>query len=407
MKIYLVSWIQIKHLQALFIGVMITAFISPPLANLFELLLFMGMLLGWQLFDKHQAYVYSLDFKLHLGFLTILLVGVFYSSVDVNVFWQSVLNWRKFLLLPIGYLLFWQDGLNKEKAIKLVFFMTLLLSILGVIHKSELIFFFRESVIHFQIGTSSSEAMIISVALAIVLSSWTNGRPYLPMSQSFKVAASVFLMGYVVLFTTGRSGFLALLLVIGLITLRLVFRKKKNNLLKTLLLILMLISSLVGLFIYGVSSQRIQQAENEIKQYHSEHLVDTSMGLRMVFWKHTLQMVPKYVWSGTGTGGFEKAYEAHVSAQHGLPEGVVTQDPHNQYLKILIEQGIAGLLLFVAMLGRFLVQTHVEDELYWLGVTVTLVWMTTSFFNSHFSTFMEGTFIWAWMGCLNAFAKKT
>ena len=144
MKIYLVSWIQIKHLQALFIGVMITAFISPPLANLFELLLFMGMLLGWQLFDKHQAYVYSLDFKLHLGFLTILLVGVFYSSVDVNVFWQSVLNWRKFLLLPIGYLLFWQDGRNKEKAIKMVFFMTLLLSILGVIHKSEWIFFRSE-----------------------------------------------------------------------------------------------------------------------------------------------------------------------------------------------------------------------------------------------------------------------
>ena len=407
MKMPLTDWVQIKHLQALFIGVMITAFISPPLANIFELLLFLGMLLGGRNFDKHHAYVSSFDFKLHLGFLGALLVGGFYSSTDANVFWQSVLNWRKFLLLPIGYLLFWQDGRNKEKAIKMVFFMTLLLSILGVIHKSEWIFFFRESVIHFQIGSTSSEAMIISVALAIVLSSLVTGRPYLPMPQLFNVAVAVFLMVYVVLFTTGRSGFLALLLVIGLMTLRLVFRKKKNNLLKILFLILLLFSSLVGLSINDGSSQRIQQAENEIKQYHSEHLVATSMGFRMVFWKHTFQMIPQYVWWGTGTGGFEKAYAEHVKPLQGLPEGLITQDPHNQYLKILIEQGGIGFLLFIAMLGRFLIQTGFENDLHWLGVTVTLIWMTTSLFNSHFSTFMEGTFIWAWMGCLNAFAKKT
>jgi O-antigen ligase len=385
---------------------MVTAFISPPLANLFELLLVLGMILGWRTLKTTEAYYDTFDFRLHLSFLIILLLGLFYSSLESEAFWQGLLSWRKFLLLPIGYLIFWKDTENKEKAIKMVFFMTLLLSIVGVIHKSEWIFFFRESVIHFQIGSTSSEAMIISVALAIVLSSWATGRPNLPMSQPFKIAVAVFLMVYVVLFTTGRSGYLALLMVIGLMTLHIIFRKKQNNLFKIVFLFLLFFSSLIGLSISGVSSQRIQQAENEIKQYHSEHLVDTSMGLRMVFWKHTFQMIPQYVWSGTGTGGFEKAYAAHVKPLQGLPEGLITQDPHNQYLKILIEQGGIGFLIFIAMLGRFLLQTGTRDELHWLGVMVTLVWMTTSLFNAHFSTFMEGTFIWAWIGCLNVLAKK-
>jgi len=152
------------------------------------------------------------------------------------------------------------------------------------------------------------------------------------------------------------------------------------------------------------SSNRIKQAIVEFQQSekNANENVVTSIGQRVIFWNNTLQMVPQYYLFGAGTGAFQAAYTQQVANKTGL-DGAVTQDPHNQYLKILIEQGILGLALFMTILFRALIQKNVQDEIYLLGSTIICIWIVTSCFNAHFSTFMEGTFIWAWLGLMNRY----
>jgi O-antigen ligase len=154
-------------------------------------------------------------------------------------------------------------------------------------------------------------------------------------------------------------------------------------------------------------SDRISQAIVELHQSdkNANENVVTSIGQRVIFWKNTIEMIPKYFLLGAGTGAFKAAYTEQVADKTGLV-AAITQDPHNQYLKILIEQGILGLVLFLFMIVRTLVGTNPENENYLLGSAVIFIWILTSCFNAHFSTFMEGTFIWGWMGLMNRFTSN-
>ncbi len=147
------------------------------------------------------------------------------------------------------------------------------------------------------------------------------------------------------------------------------------------------------------SKQRIELAKHEFTS-EIDQTKETSIGYRLTFWKNTLEMLPKYALLGTGTGGFEKAYANQVEGRSGTA-GVVTGDPHNQYLKILVEHGILGLAVFLSIIILLLWQPT-TNPFKAIGVASLLAIATTSLFNAHFSTFNEGQFIWIFAGSLLA-----
>jgi O-antigen ligase len=182
---------------------------------------------------------------------------------------------------------------------------------------------------------------------------------------------------------------------------------KKNKIKAWIILGASFVLSILLLMSSDMASRRISQAVIEFQQAEknaSENIV-TSIGQRVIFWENTLEMVPQYFFFGTGTGGFQEAYSKQVINKSGL-EGVITQDPHNQYLKILIEQGIIGLFIFIKILTNAIYQKNINDENYIIGTSVICIWILTSLFNAHFTTFMEGTFIWAWLGLMNKYRKN-
>jgi O-antigen ligase len=152
------------------------------------------------------------------------------------------------------------------------------------------------------------------------------------------------------------------------------------------------------------SADRINQAftEFQLSEKNASENNVTSIGQRLNFWENTIEMIPHYFLTGAGTGGFQAAYTEQVKNKTGL-QAAITQDPHNQYMKILIEQGIVGLMLFLYLIYRALYQPNTKDTDYVMGSAVIFIWAMTSCFNAHFSTFMEGTFIWAWMGLMNRY----
>jgi len=122
--------------------------------------------------------------------------------------------------------------------------------------------------------------------------------------------------------------------------------------------------------------------------------------MRMVIWKHTIELIQDRPLLGFGTGSFEAAYSQKIKDNPEWEKNIL-HDPHNQFLKIWAEMGIFGLMVFLSMLTSSLFQKSSKMYLH-LGIGVLLAWCATSLFSSHFSTFTEGRFIYIWLGIMLA-----
>lgn len=400
--------VKLEYLQAIFVGIIAFAIISPPLANLLEAILIIGCFFNRSVIEALVKYTQSVDFKIHASFIVFLLIGFLYPLVETKTYSNNIISWRKFLLLPIGYILFTNSQYIKDKAFKFIFYFIVALTILAMIYKSQLLFFFNENNIKFHIGSSSSEGMFVSVALAIGLWSLTQKEPVLGLTRLPLALLTLYLMAYIVMFTSGRSGYIAMFIVLTSMSLIYIKNLKKIIAWKFGLGLIVVATITVALLsVSKTSSDRINLAITEFKQseQNSTKNIYTSVGQRLIFWKNTIDMLPQYFVFGVGTGGFQAAYTKQVLDKTGL-DALITQDPHNQYLKILIEQGIIGLLLYLSMIVRVLIQSNKDASKFVLFSTVLYIWLITSLFNAHFSTFMEGTFIWAWMGLMGSYSTK-
>lgn len=402
------KWIKLQHLQGIFAGIIAMSMISPPLANLLEVLLILGVFFTPSLREKLIKFATTLDFKIQFAFIALLLIGFAYPLVEPKTYAASILSWRKILLLPLGYVLFSDNPLQKRKVLKYIFYFILLLTAIGLIHKSNLLSFFNQSINKYQIGSTSSESMFVAVALAIVLSSLVQRTNSLGVTKVTESLLALYLVGYIALFTTGRSGYLAMLIV--LIFMAFKYLKDQENKIgfKTLVGLSLVVGISAALLMNSkTSADRINQAftEFQLSEKNASENNVTSIGQRLNFWENTIEMIPHYFLTGAGTGGFQAAYTEQVKNKTGL-QAAITQDPHNQYMKILIEQGILGLVLFLYLIARALFQPHVADTNYVLGSAVIFIWIVTSCFNAHFTTFMEGTFVWAWMGLMNRYQSS-
>ena len=123
----------------------------------------------------------------------------------------------------------------------------------------------------------------------------------------------------------------------------------------------------------------------------------TSSGQRLEYYKNTLAIIKDHPLIGVGTGAFPKAYALQVKGT-GKQE---THNPHNEFLNITAQIGIAGLLVLVAMFWtqwRIAGQmaTPMEQSLA-RGLVLTLV--TGCLVNSLLLDHAEGLF-YAWMSGL-------
>jgi len=67
------------------------------------------------------------------------------------------------------------------------------------------------------------------------------------------------------------------------------------------------------------------------------------MGIRMVMWRNSGDIVRERPLAGYGMGGIAPAYERAVKASALTGWAATpTEDPHNQYLQVQLEAGVAG-----------------------------------------------------------------
>ncbi len=148
--------------------------------------------------------------------------------------------------------------------------------------------------------------------------------------------------------TNGRVGQLVFFVLMAL----LLFQYFRRNVLKAVLLVLMLLP-LVFITAYRFSPV-FQGRMNEIRQniVAFDNNPDTSVGLRLLYWKNSWAIIRQSPWFGVGTGGFTSAY---AEKQQWSPSITPTDNPHNQYILITVQVGVFGL---ISLLSLFLTQIY-------------------------------------------------
>ncbi len=143
---------------------------------------------------------------------------------------------------------------------------------------------------------------------------------------------------------------------------------------------------------------RIGQVADEVNRWQPEHTdPNSSTGIRMDFYRNSLQIISTQPVFGVGTGGMIKAYKDHIKGTDQL----VTMNPHNEYLLVTLQQGLVGLII---LLGLFVVQWRHASQLktpteamLMRGLVLTMV--VGCLFNSLLLDHTEGL-AYAWMTAL-------
>ena len=370
----------------------ITILFSPFLTNVLEITLF-GLFLFNQELRRRFTDIKKQPLLIGVGaFILMLIIGCFYSVADYQDTLRSLWGWRKILLLPLGLVLF-NDAVWKNK------FAYSLMIFVGIVSLFCILCYLLELNIRGQepgvlIRNHATQGMIFSVTLFLMGMILLFKKHILPVRSLWFVGFMLVILGVLVYMTPGRSGYLAFMVVTVYLG-YLLFRAKLYKMLSVVFLLsstLLLTSPLVV--------ERIELGVKEMQHVDPANIESSSMGMRMVLWKHTIELIKDRPLLGFGTGGFEEAYSQKIKDNPDWEKNIM-HDPHNQFLKIWVEMGIFGLIIFLGMLASSLFQK--SSKMYFhLGIGVLLAWCATSLFSSHFSTFTEGRFIYIWLGIMLA-----
>lgn len=382
--------IDLARWMMIFLG--ITILFSPFFTNVLEITLFGLFILNRDLRARFWHFK-NQPLLLASGlFIFLLSIDCFYSVAPLKETLESLWGWRKILLLPLGLVLF-NDALWKNK------FAYSLMTFVGIVSLSCILFYLLELNIRGQepgilIRNYATQGMIFSVTLFLMSVFLLFKKHILPIRSAWFLVSMLPILGALFYMTPGRSGYLAFIVMTVYLG-YLLFRAKLYKMLSVVFLLsstLLLTSPLVG--------ERIELGVKEMQHVDPATIRSSSMGMRMVIWKHTMELIRDRPLLGFGTGSFEEAYSQKIKDNPDW-EKIIMHDPHNQFLKIWVEMGMFGLIIFLIMLASSLFQK--SSKMYFhLSIGVVLAWCATSLFSSHFSTFTEGRFIYIWLGIMLA-----
>jgi len=212
--------------------------------------------------------------------------------------------------------------------------------------------------------------------------------------------AALFLLAVLVFLQTGRSGFVALVVGAGAL---LVLSTHGRTRLVALVVLPVAVAALVAAS--PTLQQRFAQGLSEARAAAQADTY-TSMGIRRVIWDVTGELVAARPLAGYGLGGYAPAYAERIAQRYRDGwQATPTTDPHNQYLYLWAEAGVAGLLALALLLaGAWRQRSRAgEPALHAaLGLALLAAWCVNSLFSSHFQTFNEGHLIVVFAGVLLA-----
>jgi O-antigen ligase len=310
-------------------------------------------------------------------------VGAVYTSPAEAL--RHLLGWRHLLLLPIALAVF--DTRESRMRFAYVLIGIAVMGAIASLIAAGVGYSRNASFPGIVLRNPVTQALALSIGallaavLAVAQTRWTRAwRATLAIVALLLVAQLAFQQ-------TGRSGFVALAVACGVATLLLLRGRA--------LVVALVALPLLGVTVLAASpnlKQRFGMAVSEMR--HAATLPEyTSMGIRVIIWQTSAEVVAERPLLGYGLGGFAPAYAAHIKTKYSEGwKALPVNDPHNQYLFLWAELGVLGLVGFIALLAGAIRQPA-DDPLRAAALALLAAWCVNSLFSSHFQTFNEGHLI--------------
>ncbi len=389
----------LKLARVLLLGMIVALLPSTSVAAGFELATYIAFAVMpeprrrlWQ--AMHQPVVIGL-----LPFAAALVIATFHGPASWHDALGALDGWRRLFLLPFAAALF-DDQPSKRLVCKvmvitcvvgaLVSFATAWKSILITDHLPPGIVFHNYAV----------QGLVFSVAITICIAAILRPEAFAGdrLLGDRRIMAIIIAMLFVdiVFVLWGRSGYVSVIIMtVVMVTLLAPGPWRARTLAGFSVFIC------IGVVLASSSQvrNRVGQAFHEIETAEQAPKA-SSLGYRVAFWPNTLRMIRDHPILGVGTGGFQDGYRPYIQGVTGW-RGGETGDPHNQFLKIFGEQGLIGFAAFLFFLFRALT-CPAQSPYRELASAALVSWCVTSLANSHFSTYVEGHFVYFWLGAMLA-----
>jgi O-antigen ligase len=137
---------------------------------------------------------------------------------------------------------------------------------------------------------------------------------------------------------------------------------------------------------------RIYSVTQEVQNYRFQDEA-TSSGLRLEFWRKSLQLIAAAPVFGHGTGTVLDLFRRLASEGEGA-SAVVTDQPHNQTFQIAIQLGFVGAALLFGVWISHLFMFRGGGLAAWLGAGVVVQNIVACIFNTYL---LEFTFGWIYV----------
>jgi O-antigen ligase len=335
--------------------------------------------------------------KMLLLFFAWLLIGTLYADTNWADKVDTLSSWKKlaytFVLFGLFYQPHWQrlfvNSYLTVMVIAALIAVPLWLADLSVrTHRDPGIFMTNY--------VSQSLAFIVATVCCIFLL-----KQQLSTRKKWLLGAAIALFTFNIFFVSAaRSGYIAFPFAVAFAASCVYGYKKLPQ-------ILVIIGSilLIALLASTTLQQRTEKGLTEKANYQtSEEL--TSIGVRVIFAKNTIELIKEHPVFGYGTSSFKSTYSSYVANKYSDWRGESATDPHNQYLFVWLENGLIGLLLFCAYIVVAIRQGLAYQPYGAIAASVLIAVCTSSLFNSHFKTFPEGHLLAFFVGILLAQRKE-
>jgi len=334
-----------KHSTNLARGFAVMLAVSLPFSTALDNILLGLMLLFWIMagnYREHWVKVRSNSVALvAIGFVGLIAIGLFYGEHSIKDGLRYSGKYADSLLVPILITLFddtlWRRRARLALAIGLLLLLALsYLVAFGIIPPNPWMRGTMTDPVVFKLSLTHGILMAFGAFFFALRAADAQQYSW----RIWWLGCTALAVGNVLFMVPGRTGYVVLVLL--MLYLGYVWKRLPGLMLCGLGCA---IAFALGIMASTTLQQRIATTVQEFHQWQPASVSQTSIGLRLEFYRNTLAIIHEHPLVGVGTGGFPQAYKKRVAGTGMTP----TDNPHNEYLNILVQLGIAGLVMLLAL----------------------------------------------------------
>jgi len=341
----------------------------------------------WQILKTHPIAMSS------LLFFSFILLAMSYTSASLSQSLYIVDKYKELLYISFFILLFQNKQLQKAALYSFLTSITvmLLLSYFVVLFEINIA---KATVAHpYLFKNYITQSILTTIAayfLTILSIEYKKYRIWLLLIVLLAVFNLIFM-------SHGRIGYV-LFAVLSLLLFFQFYRLKGMLIGGVIISVLITMAYLTS----DVLQQRINKVFLDLEAYQQGEM-ETSIGLRTEYYRHSFALFMQHPFIGTGTGSFEPRY-AGLAVKEKTP---VTTNPHNEYLMAAVQWGSVGLFLLLWLFFQlWRTSFYLSQQYVWMAQGLVVAIAVGCLFNSLLLDSTEGHLFALFVGIYYANLKQ-